>query len=213
MAVAEEYFVKRGNQHFVRFAGLLMAAHQEFGGELQIKTEMKQAPTEENAWTAIFKAEVSKHLGEGFIADFSAHGDANPDTVGAQVADHYIRMAETRAIARALRFALGVDVAAIEEILEGEPAQSSAQAKPNGEAELDAAQEMEEAISDFDDPDEHEAVLSDIKHLMATVPPAVKKRMPEMTEVMDYASKSVANAVAAKNRITVLMQDAEAKQK
>ena len=211
MAVAEEYFVKRGNQHFVRFAGLLMAAHQEFGGELQIKTEMKQAPTEENAWTAIFKAEVSKHLGEGFIADFSAHGDANPSTVGAQVADHYIRMAETRAIARALRFALGVDVAAIEEILEGEPAQSSAQAKPNGE--VDAAQEMEEAISDFDDPDEHEAVLSDIKHLMGSAPPAAKKRMPAIDEVLDYASKSVANAVAAKNRITVLMQDAEAKQK
>ncbi len=38
-------------------------------------------------------------------AVFEAHGDASINNVGQQITPHYIRMAETRAVARVLRFA------------------------------------------------------------------------------------------------------------
>lgn len=41
---------------------------------------------------------------------FTGLGDANPRNVNARIAPHFVRMAETRALARALRAALDIGV-------------------------------------------------------------------------------------------------------
>ncbi len=47
---------------------------------------------------------------------FTGIGDASPDNVGRTIAPHIIRMAETRAKARALRDAVNIGVTALEEL-------------------------------------------------------------------------------------------------
>jgi hypothetical protein len=53
---------------------------------------------------------------------FSGLGDASPENVGRTIAPHLIRMAETRAKARALRDAVNVGATAMEELSDGDDA-------------------------------------------------------------------------------------------
>ena len=53
---------------------------------------------------AVFKATVTMKTEDGLL-DFVGHGDCDDKNTHALIAPHYIRMAETRAIARALRWA------------------------------------------------------------------------------------------------------------
>ena len=53
---------------------------------------------------AVFKATVTMRI-EDELLDFVGHGDCDDKNTHALIAPHYIRMAETRAIARALRWA------------------------------------------------------------------------------------------------------------
>lgn len=92
--------------------GLLHLAHKERLSD--IRTEIAQTPSKDNGETAIVLVRVTTQRGA-----FSGLGDANPRNVNARIAPHFIRMAETRALARALRAALDIGVVAIEE-LEGE---------------------------------------------------------------------------------------------
>jgi len=111
------------------FEDLLADAHTKFDW-MSIKTELI-----ENDWEkqrAIFKATVqvcmegeetheSDDAGElAFKQTFEAYGDATQENVGDMVKKHYIRMAETRAIARALRWATNNAKAAAEETENGE---------------------------------------------------------------------------------------------
>ena len=59
----------------------------------------------------IFKATVTGERGT-----YNAFGDASPRNVGKMIAPHLIRMAETRAIARALRLYTGCGYTALEEL-------------------------------------------------------------------------------------------------
>ncbi|MCZ7682450.1 MAG: hypothetical protein M5U28_28125 [Sandaracinaceae bacterium] len=72
-----------------------------------------QSPTKDNGETAIALVRVQTARGS-----FTGLGDANPRNVTARVALHFIRMAETRALARALRAALDIGALAIEELEE-----------------------------------------------------------------------------------------------
>lgn len=95
----------------VFYPELLNAAHElekEFRG---IETDPVQFPNAENHNTAIFTAKVK--IGERI---FTGTGDANPENVSPEIAKHFIRAAETRAKARALRDALNVPIVAIEEL-------------------------------------------------------------------------------------------------
>jgi hypothetical protein len=102
--------IERQGRAFVLYAGLLDEAHQK--GLKAIRTRLVQAPCPENAETTICLAEVEMEDGRVF----SGIGDATPHNVGRNIAPHAIRMAETRAKARALRDAINVATVALEEL-------------------------------------------------------------------------------------------------
>jgi hypothetical protein len=105
----EEYMIERQGKRFVLYAGLLEEAHNR--GLRSIETELLQVPTKENGEVAIVKAVIRTEEGK-----FGGIGDASPQNVNRAIAPHLIRMAETRAKARALRDAINVGVTAFEEL-------------------------------------------------------------------------------------------------
>ena len=98
-----------GTKEVVTYQGLLSKAHDE--GLKAVRTNLVQIPTDDNGRTAIAKAEVE--TGKGL---FEAHGDASPLNVNSFIIPHLIRMAETRAKARALRDAVNIGVVSFEEL-------------------------------------------------------------------------------------------------
>lgn len=107
--VREEYMIERQGKRFVLYAGLLEEAHSR--GLRSIETELLQVPAAENGDVAIVRAVVRLEDGK-----YAGIGDASPQNVGRQIVPHIIRMAETRAKARALRDAINVGVTAFEEL-------------------------------------------------------------------------------------------------
>ena len=105
----EEYMIERQGKRFVLYAGLLEEAHSR--GLRSIETELLQVPGDENGEVAIVRAVVRTEDGK-----FTGIGDASPQNVNRTIAPHVIRMAETRAKARALRDAINVGVTAFEEL-------------------------------------------------------------------------------------------------
>jgi hypothetical protein len=98
-----------GTKEVVTYPGLLSKAHEE--GLVRVRTTLIQIPTEENGRTAIAKAIVETSKGR-----FEGLGDANPENVNSFIVPHIIRMAETRAKARAFRDAVNIGVVAFEEL-------------------------------------------------------------------------------------------------
>jgi len=111
--VKREFIVERQGRTFVLYAGLLDLAHSQ--GLRAIRTRLIQVPNEENGQTAIVHAEVETDRGT-----FSGIGDASPANVSRAMLTCTIRLAETRAKARALRDAVNVGVVAFEEIADAE---------------------------------------------------------------------------------------------
>ena len=106
----ERFITTIENKDFVLYAGLLDLAHQR--GILKIDVDPIQLPTKENDHMAICRAIVVSKSGEVF----SDVGDATPQNCHPRVAKHLLRMASTRAIARALRSMTNVGMTALEEI-------------------------------------------------------------------------------------------------
>ena len=98
-----------GETDAVPFKGLLSLAHED--GLRSVKTKLLQRPSSENRWTAIVQSRVRTRRGT-----FSGIGDANPENVNPGVGVHAIRVAETRATARALRAAVNIGEVALEEL-------------------------------------------------------------------------------------------------
>lgn len=98
-----------GYKEVVTYRGLLARAHDE--GLKEIQTTIVQLPAEENRRTAVVQSKVTTSKGT-----FTGVGDASPENVRANIAPHLIRMAETRAKARALRDAVNIGVVALEEL-------------------------------------------------------------------------------------------------
>ena len=104
-----------GTKEVVTYPGLLSKAHEE--GLQHVRTKLLQIPEDGNGRTAIAKAEVVTSKGT-----FEALGDASPESVTSFLLPHLIRMAETRAKARALRDAVNIGVVSFEELDGGESA-------------------------------------------------------------------------------------------
>src|ERR687893_350112 len=117
--------ITRQGKQYVLFAGLLDEAHSL--GLRGIDTDLIQVPDESNGNVAIVKAMAEMEDGRRF----SGIGDASPENVGRNIAPHLIRMAETRAKARALRDAVNVGATAMEELSDGDDA-PPASSQPRG---------------------------------------------------------------------------------
>ncbi|TCJ15861.1 hypothetical protein E0L93_11410 [Rubrobacter taiwanensis] len=122
----DEFLITRQGKQYVLFAGLLDEAHSR--GLSGIDTELLQVPDESNGNTAIVKATVTMEDGR----TFSGIGDANPENVARNITPHIIRMAETRAKARALRDAVNVGATALEELSDGDDAPPASFPPPRG---------------------------------------------------------------------------------
>ncbi len=153
--VKREFIVERQGRTFVLYAGLLDLAHSQ--GLRAIRTHLLQVPSEENGQTAIVHAEVDTDRGT-----FSGIGDASPANVARAMLTCTIRLAETRAKARALRDAVNVGVAAFEELGEADevlPA-ASIDGRVSVPAEEPAAQRVTSSVSGLATPAQVRAIYS-----------------------------------------------------
>lgn len=115
----KEFIVERQGRAFVMYAGLLNLAHEN--GLRSIRTDLIQAPGDENGHVAICTATVILEK-SGCEHIYTGIGDAAENNVAPAMRSSLIRMAETRAKARALRDAVNVGVSAFEELSEGDGA-------------------------------------------------------------------------------------------
>jgi hypothetical protein len=129
----KRFIQMRQGRPFIAYPGLLDLLHQLSEGFFAVDTEVVQLPGADNGHTAVCiarvrifdpqDADVVRRLTTGI-------GDADPSNVSAQMRPHLLRMAETRAKARALRDAVNVGMAALEELGPEEPAQQQAPVVP-----------------------------------------------------------------------------------
>ena len=117
--IKPEWIINRQGKDMILYQGLLALAHER--GIKSIRTSVYQPPLEGNGYMAICTALVT--MADG--SEWAGVGDADKGNVNRNIAPHIVRMAETRAKARALRDALNIGMVAAEEldVDEGEPAQ------------------------------------------------------------------------------------------
>ncbi len=107
--VDKRFITTLQGKDYVTYEGLLDTAHQM--GLIAIKTELVEMPSNDNGNRCIMKALVKTEEHE-----FEGYGDADPTNVNSFIRKHIIRMAETRAKARALRDLTNIGMTAIEEL-------------------------------------------------------------------------------------------------
>src|SRR6266853_1144562 len=96
---------------YVTHSGLLRIATRR--GCTGIETKLEQTTSEPSAGRWIFKATVFKSRAcKGFVG----YGDADPSNVSPLVHGAEMRVAETRAVNRALRKAYGIGICSVEEL-------------------------------------------------------------------------------------------------
>jgi hypothetical protein len=120
--IDKKFIISLHGKDFVKYEGLLDLAHKD--GLKTIDVEILQFPSKENGMTAICKATAITDKGS-----FSDIGDANPQSVSKNIAPHLIRMASTRAKARALRDLNNIGMTALEELADDEVVGSKSQSR------------------------------------------------------------------------------------
>jgi hypothetical protein len=95
---------------YVTHSGLLRVAQRRRCSSIRTELAESVSYPKEGRW--VFKATVVKS-GTGY---FVAYGDADPSNVSALVRGAEMRVAETRAVNRALRKAYGIGICSVEEI-------------------------------------------------------------------------------------------------
>lgn len=105
----EKGFINLKGKWYATLQVLLNEAHILYKGNFSVKTKLVEYDKETKF--ALFMAQVQ--VGDNV---FTGYGDSSKDNTGAMVQSAYIRMAETRAIVRALRFATNIAETGIEEM-------------------------------------------------------------------------------------------------
>ncbi len=106
----KRHVISLQGQEFVTYEGLLGEAHAK--GLKAVRTHVVQLPDASNGQTAVVTAEVELEGGK----IFTGIGDANPQNVNSMIAKHLLRMAETRAKARAFRDAVNIGMTSVVEL-------------------------------------------------------------------------------------------------
>ncbi|SMP82985.1 hypothetical protein SAMN06295888_1681 [Desulfonatronum zhilinae] len=106
----DRFLINLKGKDFVTYAGLLDLAHQQ--GLARLEVELVQHPNVENGNEAICRAIAESSSGQ----IFSDWGDASPTNTNKMISAHLIRMASTRAKARALRDLTNIGITALEEL-------------------------------------------------------------------------------------------------
>ncbi len=174
MTIHESFFVERQGKRMVLFAGLLEEAHERFDKGFAIKTEIVQIPAEANDNVAVVKAEFEGLDSNGKVTKTSDVGDASPANVSRNIAPHVLRMASTRAKARALRDAINVGVTAMEEL--GGEDEGDQQSQPPKRQKTAPAAAPKQQVGDLSSPPRaSEAQLKRIGSLADEVYGSVKE--------------------------------------
>lgn len=128
--------IRLQGREYVTHSGLLWLAHDH--GIESIETDLI-------SWDRADRAAVVKATAIGSRGRFTGYGDADPSNVGRAIAGACLRMAETRAVNRALRLYTGLGMTSAEELPGGAtrraaadapaPRQPSAPAPPSAESE------------------------------------------------------------------------------
>lgn len=95
---------------YILYGGLLQLAQER--GLRRVEVEVIQVPNQDNGMLAVARAQIETDDGV-----FSDVGDASPASVAHAIQPHLLRMAATRAKARAMRDAVGVELVALEEMI------------------------------------------------------------------------------------------------
>ncbi len=199
----KEFIITRGEGQFVLYAGLLDEAHRQ--GLKSITTHLLQIPNESNGMVAICRAVVETEKGT-----FSGIGDASPQNVNRSMVHHIIRMAETRAKARALRDAVNVGVAALEELgdLEEEVAMPSSRVRfngGNGNGHASSSARDERATAPTTPQAEPEPAPREARELRETRPAQVAAQntdapaTPRQIETIERLAKATGRTVSTEN--------------
>lgn len=108
--VDKKFIVNLKGKEFIKYEGLLDMGHQI--GLKSIQTNIIQIPDKDNEMTCIVKASITTNDNE----EFHGIGDASPISVTNMLVPSIIRMAETRAKARALRDLTNIGMTAVDEL-------------------------------------------------------------------------------------------------
>ena len=99
------------NHWYVTHSGLIQLAFRRRCGSIETTLEDKVSDPVANRW--VFKAIVHRSKSsKGFVG----YGDAEPSNVSSAVCGAELRIAETRAVNRALRKAYGIGICSVEEL-------------------------------------------------------------------------------------------------
>lgn len=111
LSVAAGHLQLLENRWYVTHSGLLHIAHRRRCVGIKTTVEDRLSDPVANRW--VFKATVYKSAGsKGFVG----YGDADPSNVSTLVHGAEMRIAETRAVNRALRKAYGIGLCSVEEL-------------------------------------------------------------------------------------------------
>jgi hypothetical protein len=131
LSVADGHVQFLNGHWYVTHAGLLRIAENRHC--LGIATAVQETLSDPSRDRWVFKAIVYKSRGS---REYVGFGDANPSNVSAAVRGAEMRVAETRAVNRALRKAYGIGLCSIEELgsqpFPAEPPKTRSVDPPNG---------------------------------------------------------------------------------
>lgn len=218
IVVPEEHMILIDNKPYIKYPGLVYLGHRTaelFQGYLtQTDNEIIEMPSEENGQRCTIRVwQAIKNSDGKTICKFSGIGDASPNSVNSRIVPHIIRMAETRANARALRILTDVGMTALEELdgLESAVDTSTKKTKKDRRAETtkepksSEREELENKLKALAKEKGYSSkvVVNNIKHIL-------DKEVSGLSEVTDDELKLVIKKMREEDKKTVSTTESKA---